>query len=104
MGMMQQGAMTAMGKKKKTDRLMWAGIAGLSGMVTGVGSGAVAKGVWRIFRGKKEPDDPVSPRTPWADAILWSSLTATLTAIAAVSAERGLATLWRKLTGRYPRL
>lgn len=57
---------------------------------------------WKTARRSEPPHDPVSPETPWGEALAWTLATAVGVGIGRLLAERGAAVGWRKATGNRP--
>lgn len=72
-----------------------------------LGSSAVTRNVielvWKKVTGKAPPQNPLSPRTTWADAIAWALVSGAVVQVGRMLATRQAARFYQVSTGHLPK-
>ncbi len=85
-----------------TRRLVWRGVALVSGIASAALVRGGAVGLWRLSRQEDPPSNPGARNVRWRDALIWSVSLAVGAGVARVVAERGAAAAWTAATGSPP--
>lgn len=57
---------------------------------------------WRFVRDEEPPDNPVSRRVSWGQALAWTVATSVAVGVVQLVTQRGAAAGWRSIRGSYP--
>ena len=92
----------ARGRKRRTTKLAWSGVAAGSALLAGAAVRAATQQAWKLVEDDDVPDDAARHELPWGQALAWAIGTGALAAAARLLAERGAATAWTRVTGKRP--
>ena len=84
------------------DETAWQVVAVGSAALAGIGARSLMQSGWKLFRGSEPPENPAARSVDWSEALMWSVGTGVLVGLTRLLAERGAASGWRKVRGRYP--
>lgn len=81
----------------------WQVVAVGSAALAGIGARSLMNGGWKVVRGSDPPENPAARSVDWSEAIAWTVATGVVVGLMRLLAERGAATGWKKMKGRYPK-
>jgi hypothetical protein len=84
------------------QRLLWRGVAVISGVASAALVRQIAFAVWRTSRHDDPPTHPAARDVSWRDALIWTVSVAVGAAVARVVAERAAAAAWNVAVGSPP--
>lgn len=80
----------------------WEAVALASATAAAVLTRRLLKSGWSSLRGDEPPTNPAARSVTWGDALAWTVATGVTVGIARLLAQRGAASGWKKVQGRYP--
>lgn len=81
----------------------WQVVAVGSAALAGIGARSLMQTGWKVFRGGEPPENPAARSVEWKEAIAWTVATGVVVGLMRMLAERGAASGWKKVKGRYPK-
>lgn len=91
-----------MGLKKFAEGRAWGLVAMGTAAVAGLAVRKALDSGWRFVQDDEPPDNPVSRRVSWGQALAWTVATSVAVSVVQLVTQRGAAAGWRKVRGSYP--
>jgi hypothetical protein len=85
-----------------SKKLIWQLIGTVAGLVAGSLTRRLMIAIWHRSSGHDPPTNPASPRTTWAEALIYAIASGVGIAVTRLVAQRGAAAAWEKATGELP--